>query len=78
MRGWAWQLTVFAHLAQTCGGTNGVRSPSCRSSVFPYKAQSNWNTIALYYPPITVGISFDIPDTDINTQVIKTLFRLST
>ncbi len=23
----AWQLTVFAHPAQTCGGTNGVRSP---------------------------------------------------
>jgi len=39
MRGWAWQLTVFAHPAQAFRGTNGVRSPSCRSSVFLYQAQ---------------------------------------
>jgi hypothetical protein len=30
---------VSAHPAQACRGTNGVRSPSCRSSVFPYQAQ---------------------------------------
>ena len=34
MRRWAWQLTVFAHPAQACGGTNGVRSPACRGIVF--------------------------------------------
>ena len=78
MRGWAWQLTVFATQRRLAEEPMVYVLPSCRSSVFPYKAQSNWNTIALYYPPITVGISFDIPDTDINTQVIKTLFRLST
>ena len=25
------QLTVSVHPAQACGGTNGVRSPSCRT-----------------------------------------------
>ena len=34
MRGWARQLTVFAHPAQACRGTNGVRSPACRGIVF--------------------------------------------
>ena len=34
MRRWAWQLTVSAHPAQACRGTNGVRSPSCSSDAF--------------------------------------------
>ena len=34
MRGKAWLLTGSAHPAQTCRGTNGVRSPACRDIVF--------------------------------------------
>ena len=49
MRGWAWQLTVSAHPAQACRGTNGVRSPSCRSSVFPFREElCQFDTIPLY------------------------------
>ena len=28
MCGWAWQLTVSAHPAQACKGTNAVKSPT--------------------------------------------------
>lgn len=34
MSGWVWSLLVSACPAQACRGTNGVRSPSCRSNVF--------------------------------------------
>ena len=78
MRGWAWQLTVFATQRRLAEEPMVYVLLPAAAAFSPYKAQSNWNTIALYYPPITVGISFDIPDTDINTRVIKMLFRLST
>jgi len=39
MRGWAWQLTVFAHPAQACRGTNGVRSPVLPQQRFSYEMQ---------------------------------------
>ena len=47
MRGRAWLLTVFAHPAQACRGTNGVHSPSCRSSVLPMRRRANDQRLCL-------------------------------
>ena len=54
-------LTISAHPAQACRGTNGVRSPSCRSSVLPMRHRANDQRLCLPRIPAFVRC-FNIED----------------